>query len=57
MISVDVIDADGRVADARCTRFRVADRDFLPREDLGSARAFNLDGMHQRSPESMDRVV
>jgi hypothetical protein len=37
MVGIDVIDADRRVAHARLSGTRRADRDLIPGQDLGTA--------------------
>ena len=45
MIGVDVVDADGGVADARLAGARIADGDLLPAHDFGTTGGVDADGV------------
>jgi hypothetical protein len=45
MVDVDVVEADGVVAHARLVRRRVANADFFPAQDFGTAGGVKADGV------------
>src|SRR6266576_3567285 len=52
MVSVDKVDADGRVADAGLARSGIADRDFFVNHDVGSADGVNANGIGHGFPRN-----